>query len=97
LTAGIVLVDSAHEEQFNRYAGISPAIAERYATQDGRFDRNAFLKPPASWSLASISNGTLMFRSLSWSTSGYPAACARSRIGWLSIGTSCVLVQPFEV
>lgn len=44
LTAGIVLVDSAHEEQFDRYAGISPAIAERYATQDGRFDRNAFLK-----------------------------------------------------
>jgi len=44
LTAGIVLVYSAHEEQFNRYAAISPAIAERYATQDGRFDRNAFLK-----------------------------------------------------
>jgi pimeloyl-ACP methyl ester carboxylesterase len=44
LTAGIVLVDSAHEEQFNRYARISPGIAEQYATQDGRFDRNAFLK-----------------------------------------------------
>jgi len=41
---GIVLVDSAHEEQHNHYAAISPAIAERYATQDGRFDRNEFLK-----------------------------------------------------
>ena len=44
LTAGIMLVDSAHEEQYNRYAAISPVIAERYATQDGRFDRNEFLK-----------------------------------------------------
>jgi pimeloyl-ACP methyl ester carboxylesterase len=43
LTAGIVLVDSAHEEQYNHYVAISPAIAERYATQDGRFDRIAFL------------------------------------------------------
>jgi hypothetical protein len=44
LTAGIVLVDSAHEEQYNHYAAIAPALAERYATQDGRFDRNAFLQ-----------------------------------------------------
>lgn len=44
LTAGIVLVDSAHEEQFNRYAATSPAMGERYATQDGRFDRSEFLK-----------------------------------------------------
>jgi pimeloyl-ACP methyl ester carboxylesterase len=44
LTVGIVLVDSAHEEQYSHYAAISPAIAERYATQDGRFDRNEFLK-----------------------------------------------------
>jgi len=44
LTAGIVLVDSGHEEQYNHYAAISTAIAERYATQDGRFDRNEFLQ-----------------------------------------------------
>jgi len=44
LTAGIVLVDSSHEEQYNHYAAISPALAERYATQDGRFDRNTFLR-----------------------------------------------------
>jgi pimeloyl-ACP methyl ester carboxylesterase len=44
LTAGMVLVDSAHEEQYSHYAAISPAIAERYATQDGRFDRNDFLR-----------------------------------------------------
>lgn len=43
-TAGMVLVDSAHEEQYNHYAAISPALAERYATQDGRFDQNAFLQ-----------------------------------------------------
>jgi pimeloyl-ACP methyl ester carboxylesterase len=43
-TAGMVLVDSAHEEQYSHYAAISPAIAERYATQDGRFDRNEFLR-----------------------------------------------------
>jgi pimeloyl-ACP methyl ester carboxylesterase len=44
LTAGIVLVDSSHEEQYNHYAAISTALAERYATQDGRFDRNTFLR-----------------------------------------------------
>ncbi len=44
LPAGIVLVDSAHEEQYSRYAAISPSIAERYATQDGRFDRTDFLR-----------------------------------------------------
>jgi len=44
LTAGIVLVDSSHEEQYNHYAAISPSLAERYATQDGRFDRNDFLR-----------------------------------------------------
>jgi pimeloyl-ACP methyl ester carboxylesterase len=43
-TAGIVLIDSSHEEQYNHYAVISPEIAERYATQDGRFDRDAFLR-----------------------------------------------------
>lgn len=43
LIAGIVLVDSAHEEQYNHYAAIAPSIAERYATQDGRFNRNEFL------------------------------------------------------
>jgi pimeloyl-ACP methyl ester carboxylesterase len=42
-TAGIVLVDSSHEEQYNRYAAISPEIAAQFATQDGRFDRNEFL------------------------------------------------------
>lgn len=42
--AGIVLVDSSHEEQYSHYAAISTAIAERYATQDGRFDRNEFLQ-----------------------------------------------------
>jgi len=42
--AGIVLVDSAHEEQYNHYAAISPAIAERSATQDGRFDRDEYLR-----------------------------------------------------
>jgi|SRR5579871_616812 len=42
--AGMVLVDSSHEEQFSRYRAISPAIAERYATQDGRFDRNEMLR-----------------------------------------------------
>jgi pimeloyl-ACP methyl ester carboxylesterase len=44
LIAGIVLVDSAHEEQYNHYAAVSAAIAERYATQDGRFDKNAFFQ-----------------------------------------------------
>jgi pimeloyl-ACP methyl ester carboxylesterase len=44
LTAGIVLVDSSHEEQFSRYVAISPSNAERYATQDGRFDRRDFLQ-----------------------------------------------------
>jgi pimeloyl-ACP methyl ester carboxylesterase len=44
LTAGIVLVDSSHEEQYSRYAAISPSLAERLATQDGRFDRNDFLR-----------------------------------------------------
>ena len=44
LIAGIVLVDSAHVQQYNHYAAISPAIAERYATQDSRFDRDAFLQ-----------------------------------------------------
>jgi len=44
LTAGIVLVDSSHEEQYNSYFAISPSIAERYATQDGRFDRNDWLR-----------------------------------------------------
>jgi len=43
-TAGIVLVDSSHEQQYSHYAAISPSIAERYATQDGRFDRNDFLR-----------------------------------------------------
>ena len=44
LTAGIVLVDSSHEEQYSLYAAISPSNAERYATQDGRFDRTDFLR-----------------------------------------------------
>lgn len=44
LTAGIVLVDSSHEEQYSHYFATAPALAERYATQDGRFDRNEFLK-----------------------------------------------------
>ena len=44
LAAGMVLVDSSHEEQYSHYAAISPAIAERYATQDGRFDRSDFLR-----------------------------------------------------
>jgi len=43
-TAGIVLVDSSHEEQYSHYSAISPSIAERYATQDGRFDRNDLLR-----------------------------------------------------
>ena len=43
-TAGMVLVDSSHEEQYGHYAAISPAIAERFATQDGRFDRNDSLR-----------------------------------------------------
>jgi pimeloyl-ACP methyl ester carboxylesterase len=43
-TAGIVLADSSHEEQYSHYAAISPSIAERLATQDGRFDRNDFLR-----------------------------------------------------
>jgi len=44
LTAGIVLVDSSHEEQYNSLAAISPSLAERYATQDGRFHRDEFLQ-----------------------------------------------------
>lgn len=44
LITGIVLVDSSHEEQFSHLAAISPSLAERYATQDGRFDRNDFLR-----------------------------------------------------
>lgn len=44
LITGIVLVDSSHEEQYSHLAPISPALAERYATQDGRFDRNDFLR-----------------------------------------------------
>lgn len=44
LVAGMVLVDSSHEEQYGHYAAVSPAIAERYATQDGRFDRRDFLR-----------------------------------------------------
>lgn len=44
LTAAIVLVDSSHEEQYRHYAAISPSLAGRYATQDGRFDRNDFLR-----------------------------------------------------
>jgi pimeloyl-ACP methyl ester carboxylesterase len=43
-TAGIVFVDSSHEEQYNALAGISPSLAQRYATQDGRFDRDEFLQ-----------------------------------------------------
>jgi pimeloyl-ACP methyl ester carboxylesterase len=42
--AGIVLADSSHEEQYNHYAATAPAIADRFATQDGRFDRGEFLK-----------------------------------------------------
>jgi pimeloyl-ACP methyl ester carboxylesterase len=44
VTAGMVLVDSSHEEQYSLYAAISPSNAERYATQDGRFDRTDFLR-----------------------------------------------------
>ncbi len=44
LTAGIVLVDSSHEEQYSHYAAISPSIAERFATQDGRFERGDSLR-----------------------------------------------------
>lgn len=44
VSAALVLADSSHEEQYSRYAAISPAIAERYATQDGRFDRHDFLR-----------------------------------------------------
>jgi pimeloyl-ACP methyl ester carboxylesterase len=44
LTAGIVLADSSHEEQHSHHAAISPALGEREATQDGRFDRNEFLQ-----------------------------------------------------
>jgi pimeloyl-ACP methyl ester carboxylesterase len=44
LTAGIVFVDSSHEEQYNTLAAISPSLAQRYATQDGRFDRDEFLQ-----------------------------------------------------
>ena len=42
--AAMVLVDSSHEEQYSHYLAISPAIAERFATQDGRFDRNEQLR-----------------------------------------------------
>lgn len=34
--AGLVLADSSHEEQYAHYYAISPAIAHRFATQDGR-------------------------------------------------------------
>jgi pimeloyl-ACP methyl ester carboxylesterase len=44
LTAGIVLADSSHEEQYSHYFAISPSIAERFATQDGRLDRNDSLR-----------------------------------------------------
>jgi len=44
LTAGIVFVDSSHEEQYNTLSGISPSLAQRYATQDGRFERDEFLR-----------------------------------------------------
>src|SRR4051812_3904247 len=44
VTAGIVLVDSSHEEQYSHYAAISSSLADRYATQDGRLERNDFLR-----------------------------------------------------
>jgi pimeloyl-ACP methyl ester carboxylesterase len=42
--AGMVFADSSHEEQYAHYLAISPSIAERFATMDGRADRNEFLK-----------------------------------------------------
>ena len=44
LTAGIILADSSHEEQYSHYFAISPPIAERFANQDGRLDRNDSLR-----------------------------------------------------
>ena len=44
LTAGMVLADSSHEEQYSHFAVISPALGERFATQDGRFNRDKFLE-----------------------------------------------------
>lgn len=44
LIAGMVLVDSSHEEQNSRYVAIAPSLAQRFETQDGRFDRNDFLR-----------------------------------------------------
>jgi len=40
----MVLVDSSHEEQYGRYYATSPSVAERFATQDGRFAKNDFLR-----------------------------------------------------
>jgi len=36
LVQGLVLVDSSHEEQLNRYTAISTGLGERFATQEGR-------------------------------------------------------------
>lgn len=44
LTAGIVFVDSSHEEQDSHLVAISPPLAQSYATQDDRFDRDEFLQ-----------------------------------------------------
>lgn len=41
---GMVLVDSSHEEQYSHYYAISPSIAERFATQDGRFEKTESLR-----------------------------------------------------
>jgi pimeloyl-ACP methyl ester carboxylesterase len=41
---GMVLVDSSHEEQYSHYFAISPSIAERFATQDGRFEKTESLQ-----------------------------------------------------
>ena len=37
-------LQSPDEEQYNSIAAISPSLAQRYATQGGRFDRDEFLQ-----------------------------------------------------
>ena len=58
LTAGIVFVDSPHEEHYNHLAAISPPLAERYATQDGRFRRDEFLQAAGQLNTLGLSAGS---------------------------------------
>ena len=37
LVEGVVLVDSSHEEQLNRYSALSPELGRQFASQGGRY------------------------------------------------------------